>query len=425
MIGSSSGLWKHRDFLKLWTGETVSHLGVQVTNLAIPLTAAIVLGATPSQMGLLGALAYLPYLLVGLFAGVWVDRYRRLPILQAANLLRSIFLAVIPVSVFFGFLSFKLLYLVAFAVGICAVFFDVAYQSFLPSIVRSDQLMEGNSKMETSRSAAQIVGPGLSGVLAQLLTAPLTIFITAGTFLISALFLSRIETKEVKIAYRGQGEKNIWNSMAEGIGYVFREPSIFALTRCAVIWNFSWNIVFTVYVLYAMREIGVTPDVLGIMYAVGGVGLLLGAMVANRVTNRFGMGPTLVWSGITASCGGPLLALVHDEKLLAILFMAAGQFILSFGSCIFSIAFVSLRQSIVPDRFMGRVSGVTRFASYGAYSIGAIAGGYLGSTFGLRSTLAIGAVGLFTGVFTLFFSPLLGYRGNKQTAESAAGENRA
>jgi MFS family permease len=422
MKAASKNLWGNRDFMTLWAGETVSHFGAQVTLLALPLTAALILGADARQMGVLGAFEYFPYLLVGLFAGVWVDRRRRLPILITANFLRASLLALIPVSVWLGHLNFELLYFVAFFAGVCMVFFDIAYQSYLPSLVESHQLIEGNSKLETSRSAAQIAGPGLAGVLAQTVTAPFSIFVTSATFFLSALFMTRIGRREALSSEPQTKQTKLWRSLGDGFRFVRNEPNVFALTRCAMIWNLSWNTVFAVFVLHAARDLHLDSSEIGIIYGASGIGLLLGAIIANQIMARLGVGPTLVLTGFVAAAGGPFFPMFAQSHPLAFYCLFTGQFILGFGSCIFGIAFASVTQSIVPATYLGRVMGVSRFITAGALSIGSLIGGYLGHAVVLRATLIIGSIGMFIAVSTLLFSPLLKTR-QISTAISYGGDS--
>ncbi|WP_052487792.1 MFS transporter [Gordoniibacillus kamchatkensis] len=243
-------------------------------------------------------------MLFGLFAGVWVDEGKKLPILITANFLRAFFLALIPVSLWLGHLNFGLLYVVAFIVGVCMVFFDIAYQSFLPSLIETGRLIEGNSKLETSRSAAQIAGPGLAGFLAQTLTAPFSIMITSVTFLFSVFAMAGIRSNEIRDIDSDRKQTNMWRSLADAFRFIWNEPNILALTRCAMIWNLSWNIVFAVFVLPAVHNLQISSDKIGTVYSASGVGVLLGAMVARKINGRFGTGPTLVMAGFIAAAGG-------------------------------------------------------------------------------------------------------------------------
>lgn len=402
MTASSSRIWRNGNFLKLWYGETVSQFGMQIAVVAIPLTAALTLKANAMQVGVLSACEYLPYLLFGLFAGIWVDRYKTVPIMIAADFVRAMLLLVIPITALAGILQITILFGVAFGVGVCNLFFEIAYVSFMPSILSQDELIAGNSRLAASRSAAQVAGPGLSGTLIQLLNAPISIFVTAGTFLVAGLAIASMRLTDLT-SRRATGEhEHMLHQLRVGIQCVLKEPIILAISRTAILWNASWSIIFTVFVLYITRDVGLKAGQVGIIYASSGLGLLVGAIYAEKLMNRLGVGRTLIWSGILAATGGPFLPLMMHFQLGAMAFMMFGQLILGFGSCIFGIAFVSLRQSIVPVQVMGRVTGVTRFAISGAHVFGALTGGFLGRSLGLRSTIVFGIVGLFASVFLLF-----------------------
>src|SRR5437867_8121574 len=218
-----SGLWQHPDFLKLWAGQTVSLLGSSVTGLALPLAAVLVLNATPAQMGIMRAAQYLPFLLLGLFAGVWVDRLRRRPVLILADAGRALLVGSIPVAALLGVLRIDVLYVVALLVGVLTVFFDVAYLAYVPSLVPRDSLTEGNSKLEVSRSFAGMAGPALAGALVQLVTAPVALVVDAASFLVSAASLSLIRTPEPKPAALAHG-RSIWRDAGEGLRIVGGHP---------------------------------------------------------------------------------------------------------------------------------------------------------------------------------------------------------
>ena len=262
-----AGLWRHADFVKLWTGQTISLFGSQITFLALPLTAVLVLEASPAQMGFLTAAGAIPSLLVGLFVGVWVDRYRRRPILIAADLGRAALLFAIPVAAILGMLRIEHLYVVAFLVGTLELFFDVAHRSFLPSLVKREQLVEGNSKLEMSRSIAMILGPGVAGGLVQLVTAPIAIAVDAISFLISALFLGWIRAPEPAPKPSDQRE-NIWRELGEGLRLVSGNRLLRAIAGCMGIVGLFNSVLEAVFVLYVTRELGIEPGLLGLVCSV-------------------------------------------------------------------------------------------------------------------------------------------------------------
>ncbi|MHB1417673.1 MAG: MFS transporter, partial [Chloroflexota bacterium] len=286
------GLWRHRNFLKLWTGQSVSQLGSQITLLALPLTAALLLNASPLEMGFLSAVEMAPFLLIGLPAGVWVDRWPRRPVLIAGDVGRAVVLVTVPVGYLVGLLTMAQLYVVAFISGILTVFFDVAYMSYLPSLVERDQLIEGNSKMETTRAAAEVAGPGLAGTLVDLLSAPLAIAFDALSFIVSAIFVWNIRTDESAALGARAGKRNgLWVEVGEGLRYVAMHPLLRSIAGCTATSNLFSSAFGPIYILFAVRELGLEPATIGFIFAVGNVGFLVGASLASRVADRLGLGP--------------------------------------------------------------------------------------------------------------------------------------
>ncbi len=398
-------LWRHRNFTRLWAGQTISQFGSQITLLALPLTAALTLHATPAEMGILAATETVPFLLVGLFAGVWVDRLRRRPILLVTDCARGVLLLAIPLAALLGVLNMGLLYVVAFLVGILTVFFDVAYQSFLPALVGREQLVEGNSKLEVSRSAAQIAGPGIAGGLVQLVTAPVAIVVDAASFLVSALFLAAIgvpETAPVPHAER----QSVGQEIGEGMRVVIRNPLLKAIAVSAATWNLGGNIAQAVTILYLTRRLGLGAGIIGLIYAVGSIGFLCGALIAGRVARGIGVGPAIIGAMAACSFGSLLIPVAGRPAAFAVPLLIASQFISGVGWPIFNINQVSLRQAITPEHLLGRMNATMRFLTWSTMPIGALIGGALGSAIGLRPTLVVGGV-IHSGAFLwTLFSPV-------------------
>ncbi len=399
------GLWRHPDFLRLWAGQTISQFGSQISALALPIAAIVVLDASAFQVALLGTIEFLPFLLFTLPAGVWVDRLRRRPILVIADLVRAAALVSVPVAYAFDALTIWQLYVVGFVVGTRTVFFDVAYQSYLPSLVRRNQLVEGNSKLELSVSAAQLGGPAAAGGLVSLLSAPWAVLTDAISFLGSALFVLRIRTREEVVAPTTAAERPGMRAEAwEGMQFVWKDRRLRALTESTVIFNFCANGAFAVYLVYAVRSLGLSPAAIGIIFSLGNVGWLAGAVVAGRVSTKLGVGRALILSGAVAA---PALMLVPLAPQSApIPFLIAAGVLSSFGLVIWRIAQVSLRQAITPDHMLGRVNAVSRFLMWGTIPLGTLLGGALGSTIGLRETLWIGTIGASFTILPVLFSPV-------------------
>ena len=389
----------------MWGGQTVSLFGSQVSLLAIPLTAVLVLNATALQMGILTALGTLPTLLFGLFAGVWVDRLHRRPILIVADAGRFLLLCLIPLSAVTGILHIGILYVLTFLVGILTIFFNVAYRSYLPSLIEREQLIEGNSKLELSQSVSEIVGPGLAGALVQILTAPVAILIDALSFLVSALSLAWIRTPE-----RGpEGDtkqKGMLREIAEGLRFVFGKPILRALTSSFATLTLFNSVLEAVFILYLTRALGITPVVLGIIFAISSIGFLLGALLAGWLTHRIGIGITLLLTPLVIGGSDLLIPLAGQAPLLAIPLIGLAQLLFGLARPVFSINQVSLRQALTPERLQGRMNASVSFVVFGIPAIGALLGGMLGQGIGLQKTLIIAAAGEMLACLWIFFSPV-------------------
>jgi len=404
IAGRLSGLLRHPDFLKLWGGQSVSLFGSQVTRLALPFTAILTLHATAGQLGILGAVQLAPFLLLGLFAGVWVDRLRRRPILIAADIGRALLLSVIPLMALTHSLRIEYLYLVGFGLGTLELFFDVSYMSFLPSLIKREQLVDGNSMLQMSDSVAQVSGPGLGGALVQLLTAPLAIAVDALSFLASAISIIAIDAREDAVPV--DTHRDAWREMREGLRLVIGNPLLRAIGGCTATLNLSANLLFTVYMLYCTTSLGLSPAVIGAIFAVGGLSTIAGTLLAGRAATRFGVGPVLVASPFLIGMASILIPLAGGPRLMAVLFLVGAQVLFGIGRPIFDINQLSLRQAITPQRLQGRVNASMLFIVWGVIPIGSLLGGLLGSTIGLRQTLAVGAVGMSLAFIWVVFSPI-------------------
>jgi MFS family permease len=399
----TGSLWAHRDFLKLWTGQTISEFGSQVSGLAIPAVAVLTLKASPFQVAALGTVEFLPFLLFTLPAGVWVDRWRRRWILIAGDLGRTVLLASIPVAYAFGHLTLAQLYLVGFVVGIHTVFFDVAYQSYLPQLVDRETLVEGNSKLQMTVSGAAIVGPGLSGGLIALFTAPYAIVVDAVSFLVSGGFTASIRKRE---ELRPAAERRqLIVELKEGLRYVTGHRLLLPQALATGTSNFGTNILFAVYFVYAYRYLHLTPAVLGLVGAIGAIGWLVGSWQADRLRRLLGVnGATILGMSMT----GPSLLIVPfaPEHNLAIPFLAVSGMIGGFGAVVYNIQQVSLRQAITPERLQGRMNASMRFLVWGTIPVGSLVGGALATGFGVRTALFVGAGFGFLGILPVILSPL-------------------
>jgi MFS family permease len=391
----SRSLLRHPDFLKLWTAETISVFGSAITQLALPLIAATTLEVTPFEFGLLTTIEFLPFILFSLPAGVWVDRLRRRPILIAGDVGRAIAIASIPVAFAFDALTIWQLYIVGFANGILTVFFDVAYQSYLPSVVERDQLVEGNSKLEITRSASQILGPGLAGILIGLLKAPFAMLLDSLSYAISAVFVFFIRRPEPPVVPHDEAadgpKPSMRQEIAVGLRYVTGHRWLRNVAATTGTSNFFGNVVNAILILYLVDERGLGPEAIGFAFSVASVGFLVGALTTNRITARFGVGRMLVASSVGFSVSNLPIAFAPDELIWPAL--AISGLVGGFCSTAWNINQVSLRQAITPPRMQGKMNATMRFIVWGTIPLGAILGGALGSVIGLHATIVVGALG--------------------------------
>lgn len=388
-----ASLWRHGDFRKLWAAESISQVGTQVSVVALPLVAILVLDATPLQVGLLTAAEFLPFLVVGLPAGAWVDRMRRRPVLITADVGRAVALGALPLAYAFGALQLWMLYLVAFAVGVLTVFFDVAYGSYLPSIVDRDRLLDGNAKLELSRSGAQIVGPGVGAGLVQAITAPVAVLADAISFAGSAACLVAIRTPEPAPEPPSDDGWGLRREIAEGLRFVLGHPLLRPVLTTTAIFNLGFGATQAVLIVFAVRELGLSPVGVGAVVIAGNVGGLLGAVLSNRVGARMGFGPTIVTSVVVYAVASVLFPLAGGSA--GAVLVAAGLFVTGAAAVVYNIAQVSLRQAITPDRLLGRMNSSMRFVVWGVVPVGALLGGVLAGPLGLRWVLWLAfAIGL-------------------------------
>ena len=398
------GLWHHRDFRRLWAAETISQFGTQIDDLALGLVAIVVLDASAFEVAVYGTVNFLPFILFTLPAGVWVDRLPRKPILVIGDLGRFVALATIPVAYIADVLTLWQLYVVAFLTGVFTVFFDVAYQSYLPSLVDRDQISEGNSKLEISRSTAQLSGPGLGGVLVELITAPYAVLADAFSFLASGALLLRIRKREERpAAPAADARPKLWPELKEGLRFVLGNPNLRAQAGCTATSNLFFSVTFSIFLVFLVREVELSAGVIGVMFSVGSVGSLLAAFTTTRISKRLGIGPTTILATFLNLPAMLLIALA--PVAYAIPFIVAGSVILGFVIVLYNITQVSYRQAICPPRLQGRMNSVMRFIVWGTIPIGTLAGGALASTVGLRETLVIGAIGSGSSVLWILLSP--------------------
>src|SRR2546421_4665343 len=398
------GLWISRDFRRLWASLTITSFGAQITNLALPLTAALLLHASPMQMGILIALETLPFALFSLHAGVLLDRVRKLPVVIASDVGRALALAAIPAFAWFGALSIELLFVVGFLCGVQNVVGGAAYQVLLAQMAGRKRLVEANAKTALGETSAALIGPGLAGGLIQALTAPFAIALDAFSFLVSALMLRRIVARnDVPNPSTGAG---IWIEIGEGLKLVWQNRTLWGLAWLAGTWQFLHHMQIAVLILFATREIGLSAGAIGVAYACGGLGCVLASMSAQRLSARFGIGPVIVHGLILTAFGWQAFGLIAGAPWMATLALGASMLIFDFGAVLYGINYLALRQAITPDRLLGRMTATMRFLTVTSAPLGSLVGGALATAIGLRGTLlTVGILGLVLSGAGVLWSP--------------------
>jgi MFS family permease len=394
-------LWRDREFLKLWAGQGISEIGSQVSQLALPTIAILLLGATPFQVGLLAALETLAFPVLGLVAGVYVDRTSRRPIMIACDLGRMLALASVPIAFALNVLAMPQLYVVALITGVGTVFFAVAYQSYLPALIPRADLVEGNTKLQVTGSVAQMAGPALAGFLIQLVGPARAVAADATSFLVSVASLLWIRRPEPSPKPATEsGRRGFLSEMWEGIQVVFGTPTIWKIAGSTSTSNLGSSVFFAVYLIFAYRVLHLSPGTIGVIFGAGAVGGLLGALSASWIARRIGLGPTLF---VTIVIGGLAAILVPIAQFgLAVPLLLAATVVVSFTNPVYNINQVSLRQAITPDRVQGRMNATVRTIIWGTMPIGAFIGGVIGSTYGLMPAMYIGiAVWILAGFWIL------------------------
>lgn len=400
-----SVLLRNRDFMKLWAGETVSVFGSRVGDVAITFAAVIALGATPFQMGLLASARTLPELAFSLFAGVWVDRLHRRPILIAADVGRFILLATIPIAAVFGHLRLLHLCTAVIGAGVLDIAFNVAYRAYLPSLVGRGDLVDANSKLSASYAVAEVGGFGLAGWLVQWLTAPFAILIDAISFLVSAFAIAIIRTPEIPPPPKHRRAGTL-REIAEGARFIAGDSRLFVIAASTPLAAFTYSLWGTMFMLFVVNDLGFKPGALGMIFAIGGVSSLASALVARRATEAIGAGRAIVFAFAVQGAALMLVPLAHGAALAAVVLLVGQQLIGDFAGTIFEITMPSLRQALAPHHIIGRVTATISFIARAATLLGALAAGWMGGVVGLRSTMFVGAAGLIVTAAILGFSPI-------------------
>jgi MFS family permease len=397
------GLWRHADFLKLWSAQTISQFGTQISGIALPLVAVLVLHASAFQVAALGTVEFLPFLLFTLPAGVWVDRLPRRPILVIADFGRALALGSVPVAAAVGHVTLVQLYVAGFVTGTLTVFFDVSYQSYLPSLVERDRLVDGNAKLEISRSAAQVGGPGLGGLLVRLVTAPYAVLADSISYLGSAAFLFTIRRREV-VPVRTAESPSMRRELVDGVKYLLRHRYWRYISISTATFNFFNNVAFAILIVYLVRRLDMTALTIGITFSIASAGSLVAAFFAQKIGTRLGIGRTILIA--TLIDGVPLVLIPLASKPLAIPFIVIAFALVDFGVVLYNVSAISLTQALTPERLLGRVNASRRFIVWGTIPLGSLVSGGLASWIGLRPTMFVGTIGCALAAIPIAISPV-------------------
>jgi MFS family permease len=399
-------LWHNPTFLKLWAGQTISLLGSQVTLVALPLTAALVLHADAAQLGVLRALQTLPFLLLGLGAGVLTDRFQRRPLLIGADLGRALLLGLIPLAWALGRLDLRQLFVIAPLLGTLRLGFNVAYSPYRAALFPREQIVEGNSTLAASASVAEVAGPGLAGLLVGLATAPIAIIVDAASFLISALSLALIRAPESSPAR--QADRRVWPEMREGLVLIWHQPILRTTAGTSALLNFFFQAIHAIFVLFVTVGLGLSPALYGVILMASSVGSLLSALLVPALTRYLGPGPTLLIAAGSYALGALIIPLATGAPWQSFSILVAAWGVIGIGNGLGNIVSTSLTQLLVPARLLGRVTATSMTIGWGASPLGAFLGGILGQALGLRPTLLIAALGILGTLLWLLSSPLRG-----------------
>ncbi len=402
-----TSLLRHHDFRQLFCADVFAQVGTQLSTLAIPVTAVRLLDAGELEMGLLGTAEFLAFLLSARPAGVWVDRWRKQRVLVTADLVRAAALLSLPLAWWWDVLTFPQLLLVSLVIGNASVFFDVAYQSYLPEIVEPDDIGEGNAKLQAVQSVAMIGGPGLGGGLIRLVGAPLTSLVNALGFLASAWWIGRI--RHVAEPPSREDRRPLRVEVREGLAFVFGHPLLWRITACTATSNLFSSMTGTLLVLFALRELGLSEAQLGLAMGLGAGGGLLGALATPALTRWVGEGRIIPLSALALIPAGVFMPLA-GTVIPPMVAVVASSLFLTFGVVVYNVAQVSFRQRLCPRPLLGRMNASIRFCVWGVMPIGALTAGLLGEAYGARAVFWIALVGEVVAAAFVVLSPLLRMR---------------
>ena len=399
-------IWRDRSFLAVWSASTISVFGSLITRTALPFAAILVLDAGAGEIAAIRSVELIAALIVGLFAGAWVDRLLRRPILIWADIGRAVLLGSIPVTAVLGLLGMPQLLLVSFGAAVFSTFFDVADNAYLPTVVPREKLVAANSALTATGSVAEFSAFGIGGFLVEVFTAPFAIAIDAVTFLVSALLLGTIRKKEPPPKPHADREP-VLREIREGLRIVARSPVLRALALSHGGTHILWGVFGTSYLLFAMDELGLGPAAIGVIAAIGGIASLAGSVIAPVMVRRFGIGNAILLGMLGFVIGNSLIPLAPaGALLLGAAFLIAQQLIGDSFATVYEVTEVSLQQAMVGDRLLGRVNATTHTFTTLMTLFGAVLGGVVAETIGLRAAFALGLLGGVLSLAVVWFSPV-------------------
>lgn len=384
-------LWHDGNFLTLWSGQTLSEFGAQISMLGIPVLAVVLLDATAFQVGVLDAAGLVAFLLIGLPAGVWVDRMRKRHVMIWADAVRAVAIATIPVMWMLGALHIWQLYAIAFVIGVATVFFDVSYQSVIPSLVRPGQIAEANGKLQATQQVAQLAGPAIGGGLISLVSAPFAMIVTAGTYAVS--FVALLLTRDHEVPRPAHEHEPMLREIGEGLRWVFGNRYLRRIVGTTGTSNFFNIVAMTMLPIFLLRELGMTAAAMGLIFSLGAVGGVFGAIATPHIVRGVGEARAIPMSAIGFSVVGVFLPLAAMTPLIAFPLLVAQSFIAGFTVLVYNITQVTFRQRITPSRLLGRMNASVRFVVWGVMPIASLLSGALGTWLGIVPTMWIGAIG--------------------------------
>jgi MFS family permease len=403
-----ASLWRDGNFLTMWSGQALSQFGEQVSLLGMPVLAVVLLQSTALEVGVLNAAGLAAFLLIGLPAGAWIDRMRKRHVMIAADVVRAIALASIPVLWAFGVLHIWQLYAVAFVIGVATVFFDVSYQSIIPSLVPQKQIAEANGKLEATAQVAHLTGPAIAGALIGLVSAPFAMITTAGTY--AASFVALTFTKDHERLRPAHEHEPLLHEIREGLRWVFGNPALRRIVGTTATSNLFNTITITMLPLFLLRELGFNAATLGLILSLGAVGGVLGAVATPHLVRRVGEGPAIPLGAIGFSVVGLMIPIAAMVPTAALPVLIAGEFVSSFAVLVYNITQVTFRQRITPPRLLGRMNASIRFVVWGVMPIASLVAGGLGTWLGVVPTMWIGAIGQLAAAVFVVTGPFWGMR---------------